>query len=184
MIRLAVASVLAGTNLLLGCGLQHDPERSATRAERGGGSGAEQGDSASVELSIERRGCYRECPEYRMDLYRDGRVAFRNLGRNAPGRTEWRRVAAETVARTVRQIRAAGFDTLSAAYVEGSSACGPYAPDAPLVTVGVRTPTGLRFIRHDHGCADAPPVLISFELMADRAGQIEQFLPSSSGAPR
>ena len=124
-------------------------------------------DTAMV-LALERGPCFGACPVYTVSVRGSGLVRFegRRFVRDSGVVTEM--IAAARVDSLLRAVQAAGFFDFADDYRYGAPGCGRYATDLPTVVLEVRAPDGARKrVRHDRGCADAPPALSHLEQRID-----------------
>ena len=123
--------------------------------------------SGAPVVALERRPCYGTCPVYTVALYADGTVVFDgrrfvlSMGRHAT------RVAARDVSRLVAQFNGFGFAALPDKIISGSSACGDYASDAPILVITLRQRDAEKTVEHDRGCSAAPAFLSVLEQAVD-----------------
>jgi hypothetical protein len=120
---------------------------------------ADAGADTSLVVALERGACRGNCPEYRVELFESGRVAFtgaKNVAVTGPATGTAR-------ASDIRAIKAlleeSGFAALDTAYVYGSSACGQYYTDLPMLSLWARVGTIVRKVQYDPGCQGAPAIL-------------------------
>jgi hypothetical protein len=153
-----------------------------------GGAAATGAPPALPVVALAREGCYGGCERSRLELRGDGTVV-RTRGQSpgagrpdGPGDTG--AVAGADVRRLAAHLERAGFLALDSAYVPGAPGCGPYAPDAPTVTLSLRTARGRHAVRHDHGCATAPRLLLTLEGAVDSVGDPRRWLRSRTAGGR
>lgn len=137
-------------------------------------------------VRLVREGCYGGCEPSALELRGDGTV----VEERGPARREGaavRRagaVAAADVRRLAERLERDGFRALDSAYVQGAPGCGPYAADAPTVTIALRTRRGAHVVRYDHGCASAPRLLLTLEAAVDSVGDPRRWLRSRTAGDR
>lgn len=119
---------------------------------------ASAGDS-SVVASLTRGPCRGYCPEYRVDVHRNGAVTFTG-GRNVSSTgAHTVTIPGDSVRALTQAIRSSGFAGFDSAYTYGSAGCGRYVTDLPVATLTVDTGAGMKSVVHDPGCNDAPGFL-------------------------
>jgi hypothetical protein len=75
-------------------------------------------------LTLERNGCTRDCPEYRIVVYGDGTVDYEGFNNvKKPGRQSWK-IPPERVAQLSARLEKAG-------YYDWDNRCCGYVPDGP-----------------------------------------------------
>lgn len=127
------------------------------------GSGAD----SSLVASLERGPCRGFCPEYRVEVFESGRVTFD--GRKNVKTTGMRTssVSADAVRDLLRAVGATAFASADSAYTYGSSNCGQFYTDQPVVVLAARVGTRLKSVTRDPGCNGAPGYLKTLEARVD-----------------
>jgi hypothetical protein len=133
---------------------------------------------ATAVATLERTGCYGECPVYRLTVNSDGSVVY--VG------TRWVKV----LGRQVYKITEAQLLELEAAFDRANfSQLRDYdkveSTDDDWALISYRRPSGLKRVRHYHGDNAAPPALGALEDEFDRIVDSGRFVgvPSVSAAP-
>ncbi|MEO7997328.1 MAG: DUF6438 domain-containing protein [Gemmatimonadaceae bacterium] len=126
---------------------------------------------ASLVASLERGPCRGSCPDYRVEVYGDGRVRF--FGKQHVGSIGVHNgtTTLKEVRQLIKQVAASEVASADTAYVMGSKGCGQYYTDLPMSTLTVRVGEQLKTIQHDPGCRNAPAFLKTLEAQVDSAAR-------------
>jgi Domain of unknown function (DUF6438) len=126
-------------------------------------------------VTLERTSCFGTCPVYQVTITPAGAVRFvgkKHVVKQGEATAE---IPTGRVDTLLRELEAGGYFGFEDKYVMDSPACGQYATDSPTVitsaTIGDRT----KKIRHDHGCAGAPPELARLERLIDEVAGADQW---------
>lgn len=118
-------------------------------------------------VTLERTPCFGTCPVYTVSISRAGTVRFTGKHHTAHTGPATASIPPARVDSLVAELEAAGYFELAEAYVMDSPACGMYATDSPTVITSVTRDGRTRTVRHDRGCAAAPPELSRLEQRID-----------------
>lgn len=113
---------------------------------------------------LERTGCRGFCPEYRLELFSDGRVRSTGIRHVQRMGVSTRHISRASVRRVQRAFDRRGFAALPARIVLDTPSCGAYITDQPSVFLTQRTRRGAHRVETDLGCESAPPAI---EVLAD-----------------
>ena len=116
------------------------------------------GDS-SIVASLSRGPCRGYCPEYRVEVYGNGNVAFNGTRNTGSTGAQSATIPLDSVRALSQAIRSSGFSKFDSAYTYGSAGCGQYVTDLPVSTLTAETGTGVKSVVHDPGCNGAPGFL-------------------------
>lgn len=128
---------------------------------------AAQGQADSILITLERTACYGFCPVYTLTISGSGQVRFVGRRHTATVGEAAATIPPARVDSLVAELRAGGYFGLADAYVLDAPACGRYSTDSPSVITSVTAGGEQKEIRHDYGCAGAPPALGSLERRID-----------------
>ena len=127
--------------------------------------------SPNAVVQLERTPCFGTCPVYQVSLTKSGVVQYVGQHHVKTAGAVVSQVPAARVDSLLNRLEAGGYFGFADAYVMDAPACGQYATDSPTVITTVTAKGRTKSIRHDYGCAGAPPALAQLErLIDDMAG--------------
>ena len=136
---------------------------------------AEASAAQAPAVTLERTPCFGTCPVYSVAISRSGTVRFFGRQHVAQEGEVTAEVSAARVDSLLRELEAGGYFGFADEYVMGSPACGQYATDSPTVVTSVRRDGEAKSIRHDYGCAGAPPALARLERRIDEVAGTDRW---------
>lgn len=122
---------------------------------------------AGPAVTLERTPCFGTCPVYQVTISRAGTVRFvgkQHVSHQGEATAE---IPAARVDSLMGALKAGGYFGFADAYVMDAPACGQYATDSPTVITSASDADRSKTIRHDYGCAGAPPELARLERLID-----------------
>ncbi len=114
---------------------------------------------SSIVASLTRGPCRGFCPEYRVDVYRNGTVRYTGTRNVSSAGAQSAAISPDSVRALAQAIRSSDFARFDSAYTYGSAGCGRYVTDLPVVTLVADMGTETKTVVHDPGCSGAPGFL-------------------------
>ncbi len=140
-------------------------------------------DSTAPWIRMERRGCDGTCPDYRVDVFKDGKVGYegyefvKTIGK-AKGE-----ITKEQVNILEKKISAIKFFSLNGSYGHDGDGCTSMRTDGGSVDIMIWTGSNGKAIGRYTGCDDGPPkykremdALKEFDELIDKIINIEQWI--------
>ncbi|MBX3244853.1 MAG: hypothetical protein KF685_10390 [Acidobacteria bacterium] len=140
-------------------------------------------DSTAPWIRMERRGCDGKCPDYRIDVFKDGRVGYegyefvKTIGK-AKGE-----ITKEQIKILESKINAIKFFSLNGSYGHDGDGCASMRADASSVDIMIWTGSNGKAISRYTGCDDGPPkykremnALKEFDELIDKVVNIRQWI--------
>lgn len=118
-------------------------------------------------VTLERQPCFGTCPVYRVAVSGDGTVSFEGRRHVTHLGTATASLPAPAVDSLLAELEAGGYFEFADRYEASQPACGLYATDSPVVITSVTMAGRTKEVRHDYGCAEAPPELGRLERRID-----------------
>ncbi|MEW5916750.1 MAG: DUF6438 domain-containing protein [Gemmatimonadota bacterium] len=131
----------------------------AASCRRNAQPAADVGADTSLVVALERGACRGNCPEYRVELFESGRVLFTGAKNVAVTGAVTGTVRDGDLRAIKSLLSESGFASLDTAYVYGSTTCGQYYTDLPMVVLWAKVGTIVRKVQYDPGCQGAPAIL-------------------------
>ncbi len=125
------------------------------------------GADTSLVVALERGACRGRCPEYRVELFADGKVLFNGTKNVAVTGAASGIARVNDVGEIMRLISESGFAALDTAFTYGNAACGQYFPDLPMIVLWAKVGSVVRKVQYDPGCQAAPAVLRTIAARVD-----------------
>jgi hypothetical protein len=134
-------------------------------------------------VRLERQACFGTCPVYVLDVDSTGHVRFEGLAHVRVLGPASAVIGREAFTDLAERIMASGFPSFQAAYVAGTSECGVYATDLPVVVLSAVLDGAPKQVVHDYGCSGAPRVLRRLHQLIDSVANTSRWLLESSPTP-
>lgn len=179
--RVVMAVMLSSTIATLSCARpQADMRASGTSADTTGADStpAPAGDSAVFVL--DRGSCFGACPEYRVQVFADGRTTFDGRRHVARTGASAGRIAASAVSSLAATFARRGFATIPSEIEPSAKRCRRFATDMPSVRLEMRVPGLAHQVRYNEGCMDRPAVLDTLAAMVDSVAQTSRWITTAS----
>lgn len=131
-------------------------------------------DLKTLAITLERTGCYGNCPAYTVTIYGDGKVTY--VGTNyvkTKGQREGR-IDAAALRALLGEFARTKFLSLAADYSGKNCSCRQ-CTDMPAATTELKTNNISRRVDHYYGCTCAPKALFELESAIDKAVNSEQW---------
>jgi hypothetical protein len=122
---------------------------------------------AGPAVTLERTPCFGTCPVYTVAISHGGEVTFSGKRHVVQTGQATATIPRALVDSLLAELEAAGYFEFADAYVMDSPACGLYATDSPMVITSATREGVTKTVRHDRGCAAAPPELSKLEQRID-----------------
>ena len=114
----------------------------------------QQTQEAGLTLSLERTGCWKTCPIYKLIVQLNGKVLFEGIqDTETKGKAE-SILNKEKMTQLVAEIEKADFFALKNSYTNVSDNCPGYGTDQPTVTLYIKTEGKEKTIIHNLGCKE------------------------------
>jgi len=129
---------------------------------------------SAITITMERTGCYGNCPSYVLTIKGNGTVEY--VGRenvNVKG-TRQGTNKLETLRSLMAEFARAGFLSISNDYSGDRCKCG-YCTDLPAAITRVQVKSTIHSVDHYYGCRCAPRSLFGLETAIDKAANVEQW---------
>jgi hypothetical protein len=108
-----------------------------------------------LDIRMERKGCYGQCPMYVLNVRPDGIVIFDGKGyTKVIGRAE-SRITQSQLDDLLSEVRNTDIFGLRDSYKTGADGCPSEATDMPSVVLSIRLNDREKNIFHYHGCLEA-----------------------------
>jgi hypothetical protein len=155
----------------------------------GSAPGLSDAELRKVVVTLERRGCYGECPIYQLRITGDGKVSFH--GERFVKRTGSHAgtISPEKVRKLVRAFEEAGYFAIRENY--GYGGCGTrqlcatgFLNDAPGADTSITLRGRTHRVTHDYGCTCAPSPLFKLEHAIDEIVGTDRWVGKEKGGQR
>lgn len=152
----------------------------------GSSPGLSDADLRKVVITLERRGCYGECPIYRLQVSGDGKVSF--YGQQFVQRTgnHTGKISPERLRKLVRAFEEAGYFSIRENYGYGGCStrklCATgFLNDAPGADTAITLRGRTHRVTHDYGCTCAPESLFKLEHAIDEIVGTDRWVGKEKG---
>ena len=154
-----------------------------TGCTRGAQPVSNAGDSSLV-ATLERGPCRGRCPQYRVDVYENGKVLFDGRQNVSSTGAQSGTASVGRVRELMRAIATSGFATVDTAFVYGSANCGTYYTDLPVMTLSAKVGLRMKRVQRDPGCQGAPGFLRTLEAQVDSVAGTSRWISGKGDATR
>ncbi len=138
-------------------------------------------DRSNLVVSLERKGCFGTCPQYKVTVFGDGRVDYVGFQHvKTIGRAETQ-ISASAIAEMKAALAKSRYFYLRSSYGFISDGCSSPNADSPTAYTTVQQGKKTKSIKRSDGCSDIPKDssikrLVKFELEVDRLVGIEKWI--------
>lgn len=114
----------------------------------------QQKEKTELSLRMERSGCWKFCPVYKLSIQPDGKVLFEGIqDTETKGKAE-SVLSRDKMIQLIDEIEKADFFALKNSYTNVSDNCPGYGIDAPTVILFINLNGKEKMITHNLGCKE------------------------------
>jgi hypothetical protein len=152
----------------------------------GSSPGPSDADLRKVVITLERHGCYGECPIYQLRVTGDGKVSFHGAQFVQRAGNQEGTISPEKLRKLVRAFEEAGYFSIRENY--GYSGCNSrqvcatgFLNDAPSVDTSITLRGRTHRVIHAYGCTCAPEPLFKLEHTIDEIVGTDRWVGKEKG---
>jgi Domain of unknown function (DUF6438) len=129
---------------------------------------------STVTITLERTGCYGDCPSYVVTLKGDGNVEYQGRDNVKVKGPQHGTIKTEVLKSLIDEFERAAFTTITDTYSQEKCKCG-FCTDMPTA-ITLLSKSGVKHaVDHYYGCRCAPKSLFGLEAAIDKAANVEQW---------